>query len=236
NDPIFNQGREIVLEEYLEGREWDADIVMQGGRMLYHSVTDNWPTREPYFLATGSSLPSRRLSAAEQAESVSLSERTLGALGLADGVFHVEGKATSKGPRILEVNVRPGGVYVVQWNETVNGVNLAEMLFLTAADIPAAPYKPAAPLTHLEGEFLIPGLSGRLERLEVEGRDRHPGFHELLTIKQVGSTVSVPPNGYDRVGMLVARGDSSEEAVRHLGELKAGLTMEISPPAATAKR
>ena len=34
---------------------------------------------------------------------------TLAALGFSCGVFHVEGKVTSRGPRIIEVNARMGG-------------------------------------------------------------------------------------------------------------------------------
>ncbi|MBI5203098.1 MAG: ATP-grasp domain-containing protein [Elusimicrobia bacterium] len=143
NDAIFKQGREILLDEYLDGREGDSDVVWQNGKMAYFSLTDNWPTREPYFLATGSSMPSRLLNAKEQAEVRKLVEDTLKAIDASDGVFHVEFKYTSMGARIIEVNARPGGVYVVPWNEIVNGVDLAEMLFATAAGVPAVPYVPA---------------------------------------------------------------------------------------------
>ncbi|MCX5790441.1 MAG: ATP-grasp domain-containing protein [Elusimicrobia bacterium] len=120
-DAIFAQGSEVLMDEYLDGHEGDADIVWQGGRAVYESVTDNWPTREPYFLATGSSLPSRLLTKAQQREALDLAEKTLAALKFSDGVFHVEFKVTSKGPRLIEVNARPGGVYVVPWNLAVNG-------------------------------------------------------------------------------------------------------------------
>ena len=124
------------------------------------------------------------------------------------------------------MNARPGGVYVVPWNEAVHGVDLAEMLFLTAAKIPAVPYKPAKPRTYLEGEFLIPGQSGRLERLHMDEGSDH-GFHSLLTLKVVGSDVSVPPSGYDRVGMLVAHGQTSAEAQMNLDVQRARLRLEI---------
>ncbi|MBI4349296.1 MAG: ATP-grasp domain-containing protein, partial [Elusimicrobia bacterium] len=225
-DAIFKQGREILLDEYLDGREGDADIVWQDGKAVYESVTDNWPTREPFFLATGSSLPSRKLSIAEQKQVLAFARETLKTLAFGDGVFHVEFKVTSKGPRLIEINARPGGVYVVPWNEAVHGVDLAEMLYLTAAKIPAVPYKPSKPRTHLEGEFLIPGQSGRLERFHMEDGDDE-GFHDLLTLKLVGSDIAVPPAGYDRVGMLVAEGGSPDEAQAHLDHQRTRLRLDI---------
>src|SRR5581483_8212997 len=102
----------------------------------------------------------RLLTKDQQREVLDLVTGTLAGLKFGDGIFHVEFKYTSKGPRIIEVNARPGGVYVVPWNLAVNGVDLAEMLFATAAGVPAVPYKPARPNTHLEGEFLIPEQSG----------------------------------------------------------------------------
>ena len=226
-DAIFAQGTEIVLDEYLDGHEGDADVVWQGGRAVYESLTDNWPTREPYFLATGSSLPGRLLTERQRREVLDLAEGTLARLKYADGVFHVEFKYTSKGPRLIEVNARPGGVYVVPWNLAVNGVDLAEMLFATAAGVPAVPYKPAKPNVYLEGEFLIPRESGRLERLEMDPNGSREGFHELLTMKVVGSDVATPPAGYDRVGMLTAKGRSAEEAQANLAKQRERLRLEI---------
>jgi carnosine synthase len=228
DDPIFKQGREILFDEYLDGREWDVDIVLQGGKVLYRSITDNWPTREPFFLATGSTLPSRMLTAGEQAESMDLAEQALSAAGFKDGIFHVEGKHTSRGARLIELNARPGGMYVVPWNKSVWGVDLTEMLFLTAAGIPAVPFKPSKPRTHLEGEFLIPTESGVLSAVDgAEEVAAMPGFRKLALAKSIGDRVSVPPNGYDRVGMLVAEGSNGEQARRNLESMRSGLRVNI---------
>jgi hypothetical protein len=68
-------------------------------------VTDNWPTIEPYFNETGSNSPSV-LPSYQQRELLELAVKSCKALGLQIGVFHVEGKYTSRGPRLIEVNCR----------------------------------------------------------------------------------------------------------------------------------
>lgn len=227
-DPIFAQGGDLVLEQYLDGREYDVDIVMLGGKPLFVSVTDNWPTREPYFLATGSSLPTRRLNKKEESEAGDLAVKTAQALGLTDGVIHIEGKYTKNGARIVEANGRMGGEYVHDWVEAVWGVSLVEEGFMAATAIQGKPFKAVTPLTYLEGEFLIPTKSGVIKKFALSDEAREqPGFHELRIKKQVGDRIAVPPVGYERAGMLVARGATKDEARRNLDALRAKLILEI---------
>lgn len=225
-DDIFVYGSEMVMEQYLDGREWDADIVMQDGQAAFVSVTDNWPTREPHFVATGSSLPSRALSKKEQADVQALAVKTAQALGLRDGVIHVEGKTTAEGPRIVEANGRMGGVYVRDWVKAVWGVDLVDQQLLLAAGIPVGVYKPAQPLTHLEGEFVIHDENGVLSRQDMTDEGRaHPGFHNLRHLKKQGDRVEVPFHA--RTAMLEAKGATSEEAQRHLNQLRAQLILDV---------
>ena len=51
---------------------------------------------------------------------------TARAFGLHRGVLHIEGKATSRGPRIVEVNARMGGGRVHEYVRQVWGVDLVE--------------------------------------------------------------------------------------------------------------
>jgi carnosine synthase len=227
SDPIFAQGTDLVLEQYLDGPEYDVDIVMRAGRATFSSLTDNKPTREPYFLATGSRLPSV-LPEGAQREAVAQAIRAARALGLRDGVIHVEGKVTSEGPRLIEANGRMGGEYVRDWVRDVWGVDLVEEGLMTAARIGGRPFKPAEPLTYLDGDFLIPAKSGVIQRFGVPKKTlEDPGFHELRVKKKAGDRIAVPPDGYERAGMLVARGSSAAEAEKNLKALESKLVLRV---------
>ncbi|OGR46385.1 MAG: hypothetical protein A2X40_03145 [Elusimicrobia bacterium GWC2_65_9] len=226
-DAIFKQGTGLVLEQYLDGPEWDADVVMQGGKAVFASLTDNKPTREPYFLAAGSRLPSL-LSEGRQKESMALAVRSAQALGLTDGVIHMEGKYTSEGARLIEANGRMGGEYVRDWVKAVWGVDLVEENLLAAVGIPIKPFMPEEPLAYLDGDFIIPDKSGVIAFFDLPKKARDdPGFGELRVMKKVGDRIAVPPDGYDRAGMLVARGATGKQAELKLRELKAKLLLDI---------
>lgn len=138
----------IMMEEYLDGPEVDVDVVMSEGEAVYGAVTDNWPTVEPYFLETGSNAPSI-LPLYQQKELMELSVKTVKALGFVNGVFHVEGKYTSRGPRLIEVNCRMGGGPVRTMNQIVWGVDLVEEALLCAAGLPSNPPTASKPLVNV---------------------------------------------------------------------------------------
>ena len=90
-------GNDLLLEEYLDGVEFDVDLVLHDGECVFSSVSQNWPTAEPSFQETGlhcppdhGAKPVRRL--------VQLCVETVQAFGFRYGVLHVEGKCTSRGP------------------------------------------------------------------------------------------------------------------------------------------
>ncbi len=136
----------LILEEYLDGTEIDCDVVLDNGLASYVRITDNWPTFEPWFNETGDNCPSL-LPADQQAEMAALCTDTLAALGFSCGVFHVEGKVTSRGPRLIEVNARMGGGQVRDNNLAVWGVDLVEEHLLTCVGLPSRPPAAEPPLT-----------------------------------------------------------------------------------------
>ena len=104
---IFRTGNDLLLEEYLDGVEFDVDLVMDDGKCLFSSVSQNWPTAEPSFQETGLHCPPDHSRRAVR-RLVDLCVQTVQAFGFVRGVLHVEGKTTSHGPRIIEVNARHG--------------------------------------------------------------------------------------------------------------------------------
>jgi biotin carboxylase len=56
-DEIFRAGSDLLLEQYLDGVEFDVDLVLQDSECVFSSVSQNWPTAEPSFQETGLHLP-----------------------------------------------------------------------------------------------------------------------------------------------------------------------------------
>jgi carnosine synthase len=134
-DGIFRAGNDLLLEEYLDGVEFDVDLVMHDGTCVFSSVSQNWPTAEPSFQETGLHCPPDH-DRKQIARLVDLTVSTAQAFGLHRGVLHIEGKCTSRGPRIVEVNVRMGGGRIHEVVERVWGVDLIEAQLRASLDLP----------------------------------------------------------------------------------------------------
>lgn len=125
---------EFLLEEYLDGPEVDIDLLLFEGACLYAAVSDNGQTIEPYFTETYGILPSL-LSREDQQALTKLAIDSALAIGLTSGVFHVEAKLTSRGPRLIEVNARLGGGPICEMHKRVAGIDLAHEQILISAGL-----------------------------------------------------------------------------------------------------
>ncbi|PIP81719.1 MAG: hypothetical protein CO113_12155 [Elusimicrobia bacterium CG_4_9_14_3_um_filter_62_55] len=230
-DPAFDPAAGVIFDEFLDGDEVDVDIALVDGKPVFEpSVTDNWPTKEGRFIATGSNLPSRLSDDKKQALRDHAVKAAV-AVGLTDGVFHIEGKMTSKGePRIIETNARLGGTYVAQWVEAVWGIDLVEEALHIAAGIPGRPFKSEKPRTHLDGMFGFPDKSGVIA--EIRGADAirgDKGLFEFRTWMGPGdAVVSQEEGGNHRVGMLTGMGRTADEARANRERLSAKVDVVIT--------
>ena len=163
-DDIFRTGNDLLLEQYLDGVEFDVDLVMQDGQCAFASVSQNWPTAEPSFQETGLHCPPDHDKKDVQ-RLVDLTVRTAQAFGLRRGVLHVEGKCTSRGPRIIEVNARMGGARIHEIVEAVWGVDLIEAHLRSCLDLPCTVRPSKKPRAAVVNTIVHARTPGRLQEL-----------------------------------------------------------------------
>ena len=187
-------GNDLLVEEYLDGVEFDVDLVLHDGECVFSSVSQNWPTAEPSFQETGlhcppdhGAKPVRRL--------VQLCVETVQAFGFRCGVLHVEGKCTSRGPRIVEVNARMGGGRIHHIVEAVWGVDLIEAHVRGALGLPQQLAPSRKPRCAVVNALLYAPATGRLAALHfTEGTKA-----DLGPLVDLAADVGQEVDGPDRV-------------------------------------
>lgn len=218
----------LMVEEYLDGQEVDCDLIFDGGRPVYGAVTDNWPTVEPYFNETGSNCPSV-LPRASQAELLELSVRAVQSLGLVLGVFHVECKQTSRGPRLIEVNTRMGGGPVRDTNLLVWGVDLVEEHLMASAGVPVRPVVSKRPLINMAEYTLNAPKSGHIAHLRF--LDRYEGRPDVLYARPLiaaGARTICVDDGLPTwvCELMVKRGDV-RDAIAYVQQIEQEITADL---------
>jgi carnosine synthase len=195
-DAIFRAGSDLLLEQYLDGVEFDVDLVLQDGECVFSSVSQNWPTAEPSFQETGLHLPPDHNKKAVRGL-VELSVRTVQEFGFRRGVLHVEGKCTSRGPRVIEVNARMGGARIHQMVEAVWGVDLIEAQLRSCLDLPQTLKPSRNPRCAVVNAIVYAPATGRLADLSFAHVAPEGGMGvELDVLGQIGQEVAGPDSTF----------------------------------------
>ncbi len=227
-DPIYRDGTEIIVEGFIDGAEVDVDLLLQHGRVKFHAVTDNFPTKEPFFIEAGAAMPSRH-EESDLDEVLLMARETVRALGLSSGAVRLEAKITPAGPRVIEVNARLGGDYLWDWVRTAWDVDLIEESLKIAVGLPCEPVRLKEAKLHLVGRTIIPAASGVISRISLpERRGPAGGIHDVALLKETGDAVLVPPEGFDAIGWVAGEGHTYAEAEENLEEALRGLQVSIA--------
>ncbi|NUM25505.1 MAG: ATP-grasp domain-containing protein [Candidatus Buchananbacteria bacterium] len=228
-ESALSDGFDILAEEYIAGDEVDIDIVLQNGKIKFHSISDNYQTKEPFFIETGQSIPSG-LSEKIKADLVSLAEEVLEKIGVQNGVIHFEAKSTPTGPVPIEVNLRMGGDEVYSFVKGAWGVDLIE----NAVKIALGMYipkieRPEMPKKYMAGSYFLSDYSGILSKLEVKAELKQYKFlEEVHFFKKVADAVLVPPEGYEYLGWVTVSGYSMPDAQDNLKKALRCVQFEVA--------
>ncbi|KAI8466821.1 MAG: ATP-grasp domain-containing protein [Monoraphidium minutum] len=226
----------LMLEEYLDGPEIDCDLVMSDGVPVYGAITDNWPTVEPYFNETGSNCPSI-LPRKQQKELLELSVKSVQAMGLKLGVFHVEAKYTSRGARLIEVNCRMGGGPVRDTNLLVWGVDLVEEHLMTSVGIPARPPVAKRPLVQMAEYSINAKASGVIRDFAfLDPWAQHADVLYVRPLVPAGSKVVCVEDGLPTwICEIMVVKPTVQEAIDFIKSIEESLDIKIDPHPAKAK-
>jgi biotin carboxylase len=219
---------DFLMEEYLDGPEISVETLSFAGRHVVVAITDKVVSSGPGFVETGHSMPSRHPGAVLE-QAAALVHDFLDAVGLREGPAHTEMKLTSRGPAIVESHNRVGGDKIGELAELVYGIDMDKY----ALGIPFGLVEPLQESPKATGaaaiRFLTP-VPGRVtEMLGADAIKSDPALVELEITVAPGSTVPELTWSEDRVGHVIARGETAEEAIAHCERLLTAVRICTEP-------
>ncbi|MEV7084614.1 ATP-grasp domain-containing protein [Streptomyces sp. NPDC093085] len=217
----------FLMEEYLEGPEISVETLSFDGRHVVVAVTDKTSTDEA-FVETGHSQPSRH-PAPVLAAARALVVEFLDAVGLRHGPGHTEVKLTPRGPVVVESHNRVGGDRIGELTEIAYGVDMERYALGARFGLVEPLRAPPEPVAGAAIRFLTPP-PGRVT--EVTGADAiaaDPALVDLVVSVEPGDLVPPLTWSDDRVGHVIARGATAEEAIAHAERLRAAVRIHTEP-------
>jgi len=196
---------ECLVEEYIEGKEYSAELVVQEHSIVRMFITRKFLSPLPWFDEIGhlcgpALLPDdMRLKVAAAAAGVVAAAR------VANSVVHMEFRITANGPRVIEAGCRVAGDRISTLVEHAFGYNLEKAMICLKLGLDAARAQRAGVVPTCCGvRFLfagqpaadVPGATVLESECQAD-RDPAPGFspshlvnrigHELLSVDSVAA-------------------------------------------------
>ncbi|WP_433456111.1 ATP-grasp domain-containing protein [Streptomyces sp. CA-142005] len=217
----------VLVEEYLDGPEVSAECVTYGGETTVVAVTRKTVSAPPYFEELAHSVD----AADPLLDVVAPAARAaIHALGITDGVSHVEMRLVDGRPRLVEVNGRIAGDMIGHLVQLATGIDLPR----AAADIACGRAPDLTPTRSSAAaiQLLYPDTSGTLLRLGFDGVS--PRWLERVHFQhQVGDQLILPADGGNmftaRIGYLITTAPTADLAQARAQQAVRRLQVEVVP-------
>ena len=209
-------GCDVVIERCVEGTEHSAEVLIWDGRTSVLCIGQKVKSVPPYRVDVSVQYPAQ-LTAAQLETVAEMCDRAVRALGLTQGVAHVEFAYSTSGPVLFEIGARCGGGHTPQIAYHVSGVNEFVEACRMACGMAPTHFTPL----HNRGaeyRFLVfdPGV---VESIDIpESLPNSTGVLDVGITVQAGQTITPLHSTSDRAGFLVATGRTLEEAVAYTDE------------------
>jgi biotin carboxylase len=203
-----DQAREntYLLEQYMQGEEVSVESVSYNGETRIIGITDKSLTGTPYFIETGHMFPAQ-LSDKTYASVTQFVEAALQAAGFDHGIAHTEVKLTADGPRIVEINPRTAGNYIVELIERVTGNDLLQAFVeLSLGMRPELAKVGSSAVRSAAVMFLVPPQGGVIA--DIRGSESFDADERIVRYKLencAGHSVAAPIDNACYLGHVVAQ-------------------------------
>ncbi|QOV33831.1 ATP-grasp domain-containing protein [Streptomyces ferrugineus] len=212
----------VLLQRYVPGEEFSADTVVHDGVPHPLPVVRKDTTVGRYRVETGHSCPAG-LDARTVRAIQDTAARAALAVGIRNGIAHTEVKLAPGGePVVIETGARLPGDNICELVEAATGVSeAAAYLRAVTGRVPhTEPTRDAAAALR----FVLPERAGVLEYVVIP---EAPGTHSRIHIRP-GERVPEPADSSGRVGHVLARAASVDEARRLAAQVVADTRVKVS--------
>lgn len=201
----------VIVEEYLDGPEVSVEVMVVNGEVNILQITDKITTGAPHFVEMGHTQPSH-LPSDTQYQIREVAEAACKSVGLDKGPAHVEMKVTSRGPVMIELGARMGGdnitTHLVPLSTGIDMVGSTIRVALGEAPDITPTLHCGSAIRYFEVSFgTIRAIKG------VEEAKKIPGVKQITFTKEVGEESTPIQCSNDRIGFVIAQGETAEDAI-----------------------
>jgi biotin carboxylase len=216
----------VIIEDFMESPEVSVETLTVGGVTKVIAITDKLTTGAPYFVEIGHSVPSQLPISTKEAIT-RLAIKAIKALDIKSGPTHTEIIVTKDGPKIVEIGARLGGGYITtHLVPLATGVNLVEnCIKIALGETPCINHWDKTLGSSIR--YLTPRQGRVLSINGVERAKNMRGVVEMQLSFKVGDIISPITDCSKRVGYVIAKADTPEEACKICEDALTSISIEF---------
>lgn len=202
----------VIVEEYMIGQEISVEVLCVEDHAHVLAITEKKTTGAPYFVETGHNEPAcfddKLTKKIDEA-----AKSACKAIGIRNGAAHVEIIVTQDGPKIVEIGARMGGDFITSDLVPLStGIDMIWLMVLIALG-----ERPEIGISIKKGAAIryFQAKPGKLNRIcGVEEARNIKGVLKLEINVSVGDEIFELKSSSDRIGQIIATGNSVDDAVK----------------------
>lgn len=216
--------KEILLEEFLTGPEFSVETYTFNKQTKIIAITAKKVLSPFNPIEVGHTVPAR--IDADTVKSIEkIIKDSVEAIGIDYSITHIELKLTPMGPKIIEINARPGGDQITTLVEMTTGYNLHEIELLASLGLPIdKAHKREIISSSASIRFLISDSDGIIEFGDQLSVLDNPLVTQVVMYEEDGDLVEKTTSNYNRLGYFIVKGSDSQ----YSEEIAEGLLSKIN--------
>lgn len=211
----YARDSKILIEEYIEGIEFGAQTFSQNNKCEKVILHNDAMTPPPYMVPIGHSLPFENTTSCSTEEIQDAIKRAVEALGIGEGPANIDTILRTKDGtvKLIEIGARAGATCLPELVTYSTGIDWPEVTVRKAlgeeVDLEFQKYEPIS--TYILQAY----KDGIIKSFDIPKFIKEdPDVLELECEVEMGSKVNKFRKGTDRIGRIVVRGKTLQEAER----------------------
>lgn len=202
----------VLLEEYMIGDEVSVESVSFNGETTIIGITDKSLTGKPYFIENAHMFPAK-ISEDERISLEKYAIDVLNAVGFDNGISHMEVKLTKNGPRVVEINPRTPGNYIVELIKHVTEIELLKIFVELALGNKPIIEKKETKIKSASVMFIVPeseGVIQRIDGIDYLRKDKNVLRYQIMNCDNKYVKTSVDNDCY--LGHIITKDEDGKNA------------------------
>lgn len=221
----YSRDGDLVVEEFMQGQEVSVETLSLEGTVHVIQITDKRTTGAPHFVEMGHSQPTC-LSQEIVDRICCTAVDAVKAIGIQNGPSHTEIIVTQDGPKIVELGARLGGDCITTHLVPLStGVDMVESCIRIALgekpDVIPKWHRGAAIRYMSSHKGVLKSVIG------LEEAEQTDGISQISLVKSPGDAISDICSSADRIGFVIAGGETAQSAASACEEAMAKIRIVI---------